>query len=191
MTALFAFAHAGGVTIASDSRVSDEAVHWDEPEPKYWVHDRLVVGAAGGARATVIAQAIPPLRAQRASESDVVYLTTVAGEAIRQALRATDTPAPDFAALLVWRGRVFVLDTDFAVSAPSRGYAAVGSAEHVALGALGYSFRRDPDLPPRDRALEVLALCGEMCAGVGGEPHVLTVTERKPPAPPRKPRAKR
>lgn len=178
VTAVFAFRHAGGVTIASDSLISDDACVYVEDVPKYWRAGRLVIGAAGGVRATILAQAIPPLRAQRASETDHVYLTTVLAEAVRAMCAAAECKTGDLSLVVIHRGQPWVVDDDLGVMSPASGFVSIGSASHVVHGALAWSLRHSPELAPQARAESILALAKEHCVGVGGPSHVLTVRRR-------------
>lgn len=175
MTAIAALEYPGGVILGSDSCVSYEEYFHVEDAPKYFRAGDALVALAGGVRAGLVAEALLALRAPRRGERDVVYLTAVVGEALRQAFEATATPHKDVSGLVVWRGAAYVLDSDLGVSHPACGYAAAGSAELLTLGALAAT----PHLAPRARVEAALRVAATHCTGVRGPFHVLDVRARK------------
>jgi ATP-dependent protease HslVU (ClpYQ) peptidase subunit len=175
MTAIAALEYPGGVVVGSDSCVSFEDYFHVDDAPKYFRHGDAIVALAGSLRAGLVAEMMPALRAPRRDERDAVYLAAVVGEALRQTFAATETPHKDVSGLIVWRGAVWVLDTEFGVSRPATGYAAAGSAELLALGALAAT----PHLAPRARVETALRVAADHCVGVRAPFHVLDVVSRK------------
>jgi ATP-dependent protease HslVU (ClpYQ) peptidase subunit len=179
VTAVVALRHAGGVTIGSDSLVSGDGFEWVEDEPKFARVGDAVVGFCGNPRECHLVEAVPRLRAPRRDERPILYVAHVIAEAIRQTHRAYDAENKEFSALIVWRGEVYELIDGYGVTRPALEVAAVGSGAAVALGALRSSLRLSPDLAPRAHVENALAVASELCAGVGGPPHVLDVRTRK------------
>jgi ATP-dependent protease HslVU (ClpYQ) peptidase subunit len=167
VTAVVALRHAGGVTIGSDSLVSGDGFEWVEDEPKFARVGDAVVGFCGNPRECHLVEAVPRLRAPRRDERPILYVAHVIAE------------NKEFSALIVWRGEVYELIDGYGVTRPALEVAAVGSGAAVALGALRSSLRLSPDLAPRAHVENALAVASELCAGVGGPPHVLDVRTRK------------
>ena len=176
MTAILAFKHDTGITIASDSYVGfGESQQMTEDEPKYWPQGDMVIGAAGSIRACVSIQQLPKLRRPHRKEGRGTYLSAVWGVAARQALRESDVQPGEFEAIIVWRGDVWVVDSECCATRPTCGYATVGSARDVLRGLLAMSLKKDQAMNPHDRAKEVLELAQEHCSGILPGWHVRTV----------------
>lgn len=175
MTALLAIEHDAGVVLGSDSCVASEHERWIEDHPKYWRLGPLVIAMAGSARATLVAEAAALPRGPRRGERDVVYLSTVVGEAVRVACAAVEC-AGGVEALLVWRGRAYYMDGAYSVTHPACGVIGAGSggiaARAAALALAGVV--RDPV----ERARRALVATASMCPGVAPPFHVLDVRTR-------------
>ena len=83
--------------------------------------------------------------------------------------------------LVGYAGHLFTVDSDYQVGTPEDGFAAVGSGQHIALGAL---FATQGQATPRDRVLTALMSAERFNAGVRGPFHILPETDPEPPSPP-------
>ena len=83
--------------------------------------------------------------------------------------------------LVGYSGHLFTVDSDYQVGIPEDGFAAVGSGEDIARGAL---FATQGQATPRDRVLTALRAAERFNAGVRGPFHILPETDPEPPSPP-------
>lgn len=153
MTVCIAIEHAGGVLVACDSFLGN----FDERDvvaaPKWWRASGILIAYAGELRVPQLAAAAPKRLRHRRDESDAAYVGRYA-EALRALHRARHVALSDTDYLLCYRGGAYVMQSDASLVRSGYGYAAIGEAG--VLRALAYSFLREPDLPPRERAAAVL-----------------------------------
>ena len=83
--------------------------------------------------------------------------------------------------LVGYSGHLFTVDSDYQVGIPEDGFAAVGSGQDIALGAL---FTTQGQATPRDRVLTALRSAERFSAGVRGPFHILPETDPELPSPP-------
>ena len=83
--------------------------------------------------------------------------------------------------LVGYAGHLFTVNSDYQVGIPEDGFAAVGSGQDIALGAL---FATQGQATPRDRVLTALRSAERFNAGVRGPFHILPETDPEPPSPP-------
>ncbi len=83
--------------------------------------------------------------------------------------------------LVGYAGHLFTVDSDYQVGRPEDSFAAVGSGQNIALGALFATQGQDN---PRDRVLTALRAAERFNAGVRGPFLVLPDADPKPPSPP-------
>jgi ATP-dependent protease HslVU (ClpYQ) peptidase subunit len=168
VTAILAIEHAEGVVLATDSAVSDDADKWVEDAPKAFRVGDVWLALSGGVREALLAESVSTPRGPRRGERDVVYLTLAVAEPIR---RLHDEAKADGAGdgVIVWRGRVYLLDREYGVVRPAGGLAWAGSGGPVARAAALALHR----LPARRRAQRALEIACEVCVGVAPPVHLL------------------
>ncbi len=83
--------------------------------------------------------------------------------------------------LVGYSGHLFTVDSDYQVGIPEDGFAAVGSGQDIARGAL---YATQGQATPRDRVLTALRSAERFNAGVRGPFHILPETDPEPPSPP-------
>ena len=83
--------------------------------------------------------------------------------------------------LVGYSGHLFTVDSDYQVGIPEDGFAAVGSGQDIALGAL---FATQGQGTPRDRVLTALRSAERFNAGVRGPFHILPESEPQLGKPP-------
>ena len=83
--------------------------------------------------------------------------------------------------LVGYSGHLFTVDSDYQVGIPEDGFAAVGSGQDIALGALFATQGQDD---PRERVLTALRAAERFNAGVRGPFHVLSESKSPPAKPP-------
>ena len=82
--------------------------------------------------------------------------------------------------LVGYAGHLFTVDSDYQVGIPEDGFAAVGSGQDIARGALVATQGQEP----RSRVLTALRSAERFNAGVRGPFHILPETDPEPPSPP-------
>ena len=86
--------------------------------------------------------------------------------------------------LVGYAGHLFTVNSDYQVGIPEDGFAAVGSGQDIALGAL---FATQGQATPRDRVLTALRSAERFNAGVRGPFHILPESEPQLGKPPHEP----
>lgn len=183
MTCIAGIVQEGRIVVGGDSQATSGWSRTTRVDAKVWVHDGWALGYAGGPR---VAQLLrwdldwPPLKDEQSVEA---YLATDFAKAYRAVLReggALKTEngieqADDTTRLMVGhRGRLFVIHSDFQVAETTDGYAAIGSGDDLALGAL-YATRRQRD--PGRRLRTALEAAERYNMGVRGPFHIVELPD--------------
>lgn len=183
MTVIAGIAQDGSVFIGGDGQAT---AGWSATTPthlKVWADGAWVFGYSGGPR---VAQLLrwdferPQLTDEHSLDA---YLVTEFTKAYRSVLRdggALKTEnglerADDSTRLMLGHaGRLFVIHSDFQVAETTEGYAAIGSGDDLALGAL-YATRRQRD--PHRRIRTALEAAAKFNIGCGAP---FTIAEVRP-----------
>lgn len=159
MTCIVGYEHKGSIYIGGDSAISnDNLISTLSTSEKVFILEDMIFGFCGSMR---VAQVIKyclnlPLRKEDC-KNDMVYLVKDVIDAVRKILKDKATMSvddhvetvPDSSFLLGYNKKLYVVDTDMQVSRCDDGYAAVGSGDGLALGALFAT--KHLDMPPEDR----------------------------------------
>ena len=186
MTCIVGVEHDGGVTIGGDSALSDQWSGTSMVSTKVWKRGEWVYGGCGSLRAMQILRYIfsaPQLPDDEDDDSLEEYLVTEWSEALRAAFldsgnakikhEVQSTPNSWF--LFGVRGRLYTMQSDFSVWRNDKGYAAIGSGEQIALGAL--EILKGRRTSASDKILDALKAAAEHVPSVGPPFHVVTTHE--------------
>ena len=188
MTCIVGLEHNEGVTIGGDSLLSD---YWSGAAmvtPKVWKTGEFIYGYCGSLRAGQILQYIftaPQLPDGNTDEDLELYLVNYWSEALRECFlhagsakikhEVQSTPNSWF--LLGVRGRLYTMQSDFSVWRTDRGYAAIGSGEQFALGALEVLKRSHASIESKINS--ALAAAAEHAPTVGLPFHIVSTVEEE------------
>ncbi len=109
VTAILACEHAHGVVLGTDSAITESDQRWTEAAPKWCTIGPCVVALAGDVRATLLAEAVGPIRRPRPREAARAYLSDALAGALRRTLDAegiSDCPE----GVVVYRGQAWRLE---------------------------------------------------------------------------------
>jgi ATP-dependent protease HslVU (ClpYQ) peptidase subunit len=164
MTAIAAVIHEGKVWMGADSAVTEGSSLTVMATPKVFRVGPFTIGACGSARVVRVLQyglSVPKqARGVRADE----FIATTFVDAVRKALQAAgiaekkdgrESYEADF--IVAYRGRLWIVDEDYAALEIARDYEGTGSGGDVVRGALGAT----ASLAPRARILRALKLAEE------------------------------
>lgn len=187
MTCIVGIEHNGGVTIGADSMISDP---WStqnlRPQAKVWKRGEWVYGGAGSLRALQIVRYIfsaPQLPDADDDDTLEEYLVTEWSEHLRetfnnagaQKIKHEVQETPDSWYLFGVRGRLYVMQPDYAVYRNDRTYQAIGSGEQYALGAL--EALKSSRMSAQSKLEVALGAATSFSPSVGGEFHFVSTVE--------------
>lgn len=144
-----------GVVIGTDSFLGSEELRDLIDKPKWFYKGAtLLIAYAGDLRPAQVAQHAPRFRRRSGSETAENYLQTVVSENIRQVHRKHDLwKNSDWAFLIGYVGKLYMMQNDYSVCRSSYGYSAIGAGQFFALGALA---AQPPDWAAKTRAENAL-----------------------------------
>jgi ATP-dependent protease HslVU (ClpYQ) peptidase subunit len=185
MTCIVGIAENGKVYIGGDSAGVaglDLTVRSDE---KVFRNDEFLFGFTSSFRMGQLLRFsfYPPSRAEKMG--DYKYLVTTFIDAVRSCLKtggyATTKDGGEHGGtfLLGYRGKLYVVDSDYQVGSAADGFASVGCGDQVAHGSLFSTIGKSP----RDRIETALNAAERFSAGVRGPFTILDVGDG-PPVPP-------
>lgn len=181
MTCIAGIVQDGRVYIGGDSQATASWSINTRVDPKVWSDDDWVFGYSGGPR---VAQLLrwgldrPPLKDEQPLDA---YLATDFTKAYRSIIReggalkaenGIEEAEGTTRFMVGHQGRLLVIHSDFQVAETTDGYAAIGSGDDLALGAL---FATRSQRNPRRRLLTALEAAERFNMGVGG-PFVIVET---------------
>lgn len=148
-------------------------IGWDQypiSNPKVVSNGELLIGISWSLRTGQIVQT---LNFPRVEEGEDPYLYTVKKfvpaliTALKDLGRESDKGTfTGFTFLLGIRGRVFLIDNEFAALETTRRFTAVGCGDSFAMGAL--KAMEEMNLTPESRLLKALEISAALSAGVAG-----------------------
>lgn len=146
MTAIAALETDTGVWICSDKFVGGDDWADNLAKPKWTVSKNLVVAASGPMRAGQLVELLRLTAKHKAKEPDDIYLMRAFAEPARVAVTEAEIPEKDleeFNALLIFSGKIYLLDSEFTIHTSSCRYNAIGSGAKYCMGSL-FSTTGDP-----------------------------------------------
>ena len=151
MTCIAAVVDKGTVYIGGDGRGMSGWDIYPQTEPKVFRISDMVFGHTGSLRVQQCAQYGLMGLVPRGTLSERVYMVTCVAETLRESLKiggclATKDGVESFEGALLagYRGKLYVVSSDFSVTALARDVMAVGAGSDYALGALAVSANEAP-----------------------------------------------
>jgi ATP-dependent protease HslVU (ClpYQ) peptidase subunit len=137
MTCAVAVEEEGGVWIATDSFLGDNSTRLTVDRPKWFIKGDVLFTYAGDVRAAQTVEHGSSFRKQKRSENDQDYLVGVVAKRVKEChIKGGFEEDPEVDYLIVYRGFVYTLQEGYALFRGREGYAAIGSGEREARGAL-------------------------------------------------------
>lgn len=131
----------------------------------------FIMGFAGSFRVGQLLRYASDLPEQSNKKDDMAYMVTDFVDSIKNAQRDhgalrrdSEIEEHDAEFLVGYKGKLYIIESDFQVCRPIENYAAIGSGAQVALGAL-YALR-DSSISPQNKIQLALNAASEYCAGV-------------------------
>jgi ATP-dependent protease HslVU (ClpYQ) peptidase subunit len=177
MTCIVGLEHKGAVWIGGDSAAvsGDDIV--SHSEPKVFFNGPFLIGFSTSFRiGDLLRYALKP-PVPKKGQHVLAFLATTFVDKVRNLFREKgvlgtngEDQTEDGATFLIgFRGSLYVVEEDFQVYQPLRGYHAIGAGDNPALGSLYSSDSREP----QTRVLEALKASEQFCSVVRAPFHVL------------------
>jgi len=174
MTLIVAIVHKGSVVMCADGLVGDDGWRDQIDRPKFRRFGDLLIGMAGGVRPTQVIETCN-FRPQKRDEDDYDYILTGVAEHMRLAIKESDAPIENFAAIVAYRGKAYEMDSHCGFYSSAYGYHAIGSGSMPALGVLA-----DTDgVEPQARMERVFRAAARHCSHISPKYSYVTL-EAKP-----------
>lgn len=175
MTCVVGIETEAGVTIGADS-MSSNGHTGSANGGKVFRVGELLVGCCGSIRMKQLLRYslhVPPIETWDLDRWMATDFINSARECLKQGGYATIVNGEEAGGTFMVgvRGRLYTVYGDYQINYKPRRYHAVGSGEHIALGAL-YVLR---DLPPHERATAALEAAAEHVISVGPPFEILTL----------------
>lgn len=185
MTCIVGLKHKGRVYLGADSCATRG---WDEihtlVSPKVVRWKDFIVGGCGDFRKLQLVQYGLQIEPQHSEQDDMHYLVTVFVEGIRKLLKEqgiseieNNKESADGAFLVGYRGELYFIGSDFAVTNQIDPYDAIGSGSSYALGAL--SVLEKSDLSPKKKIRLALQAATRFSNGVDGNYIIISEKAKK------------
>jgi ATP-dependent protease HslVU (ClpYQ) peptidase subunit len=172
MTCIVAIERDGEVWMGGDSAASRDDDIVRRVNPKVFWNNGFLIGYSGSFRVGQLLQYAfcPPFHAE--DQPDMEFLVVEFVDALRQLMKERGTlmkeeegEAHDAEFIIGYRGKIYVVESDFHVGAPLTPYAACGSGAAYAMGAL-HAIHKNVELRPQEKIEAALSAAAEFCTGV-------------------------
>jgi ATP-dependent protease HslVU (ClpYQ) peptidase subunit len=179
MTCVVGLVHSGKVFIGGDSAGVDEAFGMQvRADRKVFKNGDMVFGFAGSFRMGNLLQHALEVPPHHPEDDPHKYMVTDFINAVRDCLKKGGVAARsdevieevNGAFLVGYRGRLFLIDSDYQVGETIHGYAAHGCGADIALGSIGSTKGE-----PRARIKKALDMAERHSAGVRAPFHIEVV----------------
>ena len=170
MTCIVAMERKGSVWLGSDSFLGHDDHRDAMDRPKWFSRGDMTFGYAGSFRGAQVVERFAQFRRRHRNEGETHYMMYVA-EAVRKTYVASDVKLKsrsDF--VVIYAGKVYVLQDDFSILRSDYGYAAIGAGASFAYGALAALQER---LEPAQAVRKALEVAARHCPQVGSPFHVI------------------
>lgn len=175
MTCIVGLETENGVIIGGDSAATSD---WDIHETrlrKVFKRGEFLIGYSSSFRMGQLLQYKLSVEQQQEGQTDLEYLATTFIDAVRKCLNENgftkiesgQEEAGQF--LIGYRGRLYIVESDFHVNSNTDGFMAIGCGANFALGSLW----ANKDLPPKERVKQALETAGHFSNGVCGPYHTV------------------
>ncbi len=143
MTAIAAIETDEGVWICSDAFIGGDDWADTLAKPKWTCSKGLVVATSGSMRVGQLVERVYLTGRRKVGESEEVYLMRAFADPARAACVEAEIPKADlegFNALVVYQGKIYLIDSDFSVQRSSCRYNAIGAGSAHCMGSLFSTF---------------------------------------------------
>ena len=187
MTCIVGLVHEGVVYIGGDSAGVGGMSLTVRADEKVFRNGEFLMGFTTSFRmGQLLRYSLKPPRRHPADDINQ-YMVVDFIDAVRECLKAGGYASKEKETeqggtfLVGYSGHLFTVDSDYQVGIPEDGFAAVGSGQDIALGAL---FATQGQATPRDRVLTALRSAERFNTGVRGPFHILPEPEPQLGKPP-------
>jgi ATP-dependent protease HslVU (ClpYQ) peptidase subunit len=144
MTCIVAVRSPGVTVLGADSQSSAGWMKRELAYPKIFARGDFLAGVAGDVRFhNLMRYSFDPPPHHPPDKDDLEYMVVDVAEAVRQMVKdhgygskEKEVESIDSYAILVYRGEIYTIHTDFCVVKHIEDYHAIGSAHEIAMGAL-------------------------------------------------------
>lgn len=172
MTCIVAIEHEGTVWMGGDSAASRDNEIVRRTNEKVFFNEEFLIGYSGSFRIGQLLQYAFQAPKQSYGQTDMEYMVVDFVDALRYLLKdkgvlmkEEEGEAHDAEILIGYRGRIYVVESDFHIGCPLTPYASSGSGAPYALGAL-YVLNDDEKLSPQEKIDKALSASAEYSTGV-------------------------
>jgi ATP-dependent protease HslVU (ClpYQ) peptidase subunit len=172
MTCIVALEHEGSVWMGGDSAASRDNDVVRRSNEKVFFNENFLIGYSGSFRIGQLLQYALHIPKQSYGQTDMEYMVVDFVDALRNLMRDKGTlmkeeegEAHDSEILIGYRGKIYVVESDFHVGNPIAPYAACGSGASYAMGAM-YVLADDEKLSPQEKINKALSASAEYCVAV-------------------------
>ena len=172
MTLVIGLEDPKGVILGSDSYAGSEDFRDSTDAPKWFKLGPLWVAWAGSFAVAKAAEHMAPVPARKKGERDAAYLFRMT-QALYTACLSLNSVKPDEGEyILVWKNRVYTVETGGAPVRSRHGYAAAGAGAFQAVAALAATEGLDGE----ERVRKTMEAVGRHCTRVASPYHILRAT---------------
>jgi len=175
MTCIVGLEHEGSVYIAGDSAGvdSNDLSIVSRADEKVFLTDAsdFVMGFCGSFRVGQLLRYALTTPEQSAKKDDMAYMVTDFIDAVRtmqkdkgSLKKENELEEHDGGFLVGYKGKLYIIESDFQVGRPHGNYAAMGCGAQIALGALYAT--RNSKMKPEERVMLAMSAAAEYSAGV-------------------------
>ena len=172
MTCIVALEHEGKVWMGGDAAASCNNDIVRRVNPKVFIKGDFLIGYSGSFRIGQLLQySFTPVKPAH-KQSDMEYMVVSFIDSLREMLKykgalmkEDEGDAQDSEFIVGYRGKIYVVESDFHLGTPLNPYAASGSGAPYALGAL-YALSKVNNISPQKKVEKALRASAEYCTGV-------------------------
>lgn len=171
MTCIVAVEHEGKIWMGGDSAASREEDIVCRSNEKVFINGEFIIGFSGSFRIGQLLQYAFKPQKQSRNQTDMEYMVVDFIDSLRRLCRdkgllmeEKEGEAHDSEFLVGYRGRIYVIESDFHVGRPIDSYAACGSGASYAMGAM--YVLNEQLISPEEKIHEALSASAKYCTGV-------------------------
>lgn len=141
-------------------------------DPKVFISGEMLYGFSGSFRMGQLLRFNFNAPEHPDDMDDTTYLHTIWVDSLRECLKEggftkiedSIETAPECSLLIGYRGKLYIMESDFNILEPAHPYAAIGSSGDFSLGALSALFRSGKRLSPRKKIEITLLAASDLSA---------------------------
>lgn len=178
MTCIVGIEHNGKVIMAADSLAANAYSKCVLAEQKIFKVGKFLIGCAGSGRAAQVIKYSLKVANKKSNQTELEYMCKNFAEAARKVIyeggviaSKDEADLVDSVILIGYMGKLYVMEGDFQILQIETSFAAIGSGENVALGAM-YALQGAPIEPKKKLSIAIQA-ASYFVPSVGGPIHIL------------------